>query len=203
MSESSQGVGNRRDPLLGREREIEERDTRELAERFAQALAPHVVVQQQPLLPLADPPGGWRASDGGLTQPATAGAEQSSAIAPSTGDAEDDSQRIVLNVETRDLGKVSLILDKRQDGVRVVIGVPDTSAVERLLPEREALARQLQVTGLAVQSIQFVRQSEVGTVLAPSPSVGRPRFFGNQRQPTAPAEDKSRRRGSRKLNLIG
>ncbi|MFZ5894318.1 MAG: flagellar hook-length control protein FliK [Myxococcota bacterium] len=202
MSESSQGIGNRRDPLLERAREIEERDTQELAERFAQALAPHVIAQR-PVLPIgSDTPSGWRAGDGPLTQQAAVDVAPSNVVAGDGSGEADANQRVVLSVETRDLGKVSLILDRSEGGVRVVIGVADTSTVERMLPERDALARQLQGSGLTVQSVQFVRQSEVGTVLAPAVSVGRTRMFASQRQ-AATEDEKVPRRGSRKLNVIG
>lgn len=203
MSETSQGIGTLRDPVLDRAREIEERDREELAKRFAQALAPQIISQLPPPPKSgADTPGGWRTGDGALTQAGPSDATHEAALA-SEGSAEaDPNQRVVLSVETRDLGQVSLVLDRSEGAVRVVIGLEDTSAIERMLPEREALARQLQGSGLTVQSIQFVRQSEVGTVLAPSAPVGRARAFVTQRQPAA-EDEKVRRRGSRKLNLIG
>jgi hypothetical protein len=204
MSETSKGIGAARDPLLDRAREIEERDQEELAKRFALALAPQIISQLPPPPPkgAAEPPGGWRQSDGVLT-PTNASDSAYGATAAAEGDAEAEAnQRIVLRVQTRDLGEVSLVLDRSEGAVRVVIGVQDASTIERMMPERDALARQLQGSGLTIQSIQFVRQSEVGTVLAQSPSVGRARMFASQRQ--AATEDPNvRRRGSRKLNLIG
>lgn len=204
MSDTSKGIGAPRDPLLDRAREIEERDQEELAKRFAQALAPQIISQLPPPPPkgAAEPPGGWRASDGVLT-PASASDGAYAASAAAEGEAEPEAnQRIVLRVQTRDLGEVSLVLDRNEGAVRVVIGVEDASTIERMMPERDALARQLQGSGLTIQSIQFVRQSEVGTVLAQSPSVGRARTFVSQRQ-AATADANVRRRGSRKLNLIG
>lgn len=204
MSDTSHGIGNLRDPLLERGREIEERDREELAKRFAHALAPQIISQLPPPPPPGggEPTGGWRASDGGLTPSAAREAAQQAALGPE-GDAEPSAnQRIVLRVQTRDLGEVSLILDRSEGAVRVVIGVADASTIERMLPERDALTRQLQGSGLTVQSIQFVRESEVGTVLAQPNPVGRARAFASQRQP-APEDEKARRRGSRKLNLIG
>ncbi|HET9934265.1 MAG TPA: flagellar hook-length control protein FliK [Polyangiaceae bacterium] len=204
MSETSQGIGAARDPLLDRARELEERDREELAKRFAIALAPQIISQLPPPPPkgAAEPPGGWRGSDGVLT-PTGASEAAFQATAGAEGDAEPEAnQRIVLRVQTRDLGEVSLVLDRSEGAVRVVVGVQDASTVERMLPERDALARQLQGSGLTIQSIQFVRQSEVGTVLAQSTSVGRARTFATQRQP-ATEDEKVRRRGSRKLNLIG
>jgi hypothetical protein len=83
-----------------------------------------------------------------------------------------------------------------------VIGVGDAQTIGQMMPEREALARALVGSGLNVESIQIVRQSEVGTVLAP------PRFVGRIRASVTADEaskedEKRRRRGSRKLNLIG
>jgi hypothetical protein len=204
VSETSQGVGILRDPLLDHAREIEERDREELAKRFAQALAPQIISQLPPPPPKGetDTPGGWRSGDGALTQAGASDQAQEARLASEgSGDAE-PNQRVVVSVETPDLGQVSLVLDRNEGAVRVVIGLEDASAIERMLPEREALARQLQGSGLTVQSIQFVRQSDVGTVLAPSAPVGRARTFASQRQPAA-EDEKVRRRGSRKLSLIG
>ncbi len=200
--DTSHGISSRRDLLDGRAREIELRDTEEQAARWAQALAPHFVAQLPPPPGEASTPGGWRASDTALTLPAQGAA--ASAVAP-TGPSEasnDEPQRIVLNVQTRDLGELSLVLDRTNGAVRVVIGVHDAASIERMLPERDALVRQLQGSGLTVQSIQIVAQNELGTVLAPSGPVGRPRAFVEpDRLPDD--KEKTRRRTSRKLNLIG
>jgi hypothetical protein len=201
--ETSRGVGFRGDPLAGREREDEQRATEEQAARFAQVLTPHVIAQLPPvsLLGSSPTPGGWRAGDGVLTPEASLA---SSAAGLGGGDGTSEAkpaERMVVNVQTSDLGELSLIVERTDAGLRVVVGVGDARAMGQMLPEREALMRQLVNSGLSVDSIQIVAQSEVGTVLAPPKFVGRIRNSGASEQVSK--EDERRRRGSRKLNLIG
>ena len=201
--ESSRGVGFRGDPLAGREREDEQRATEEQAARFAQALTPHVIAQLPPVPVLGESatPGGWRAGDGVLTPQALATSGASGAGAgEGTSDAK-PAERMVVNVQTSDLGELSLIVERTDAGLRVVVGVGDAQVMGQMLPEREALMRQLVGSGLSVDSIQIVPQSEVGTVLAPPKLVGRIRTSGASEQVSK--EEERRRRGSRKLNLIG
>lgn len=201
--ESSRGVGGRSDPLSGRERNDEERATEEQAARWAQILTPHVIAQLPPLAPPSEAtPGGWRAGDGVLTPEASQSATQVSLTGGDETSEAKPAERIVVNVQTSDLGELSLVVERTESGVRVVVGVGDAQTMGQMLPEREALMRQLVGTGLNVASIQIVRQSEVGTVLAPPRLVGRIRASGASAQ-ASKEEEKLRRRGSRKLNLIG
>jgi hypothetical protein len=209
---SSQGVASRGDPLVEHARELEERKTEEQAERWAQALTTHVAAQW----PLPVMPDAWRASDSAVTlagaqTPAPAGnpaGPSSSAAASSgnavgsSGNASNDDGRVILHVKTADLGELSLVLDRTQAGVRVVIGVENSVALGEMLPEREALSRQLASSGVNVESIQIVRQSAVGTVLAPQRNVARAALSATPEEPRE-EEQKARRRGSRKLNLVG
>ena len=200
--ESSRGVGFRGDPLSGHEREDERRATEEQAARWAQVLTPHVIAQLPPPPALGEAtPGGWRAGDGALTPQASA-TPSAAGIEDGEGAGEAKSaERIVVNVQTSDSGELSLVVERTDAGVRVVVGVGDAQAMSQMLPEREALLRQLVGSGLSVDSIQIVRQSEVGTVLAPPRLVGRIRSSGASEQVSK--EEERRRRGSRKLNLIG
>ena len=200
--ETSRGVGFRGDPRAGREREDAERATEDQAARWAQALTPHVIAQLPPAPVLGEAtPGGWRAGDGVLTPEAQLTASAASAEGgEGTGEAK-PVERVVVNVQTSDLGELSLIVERTEAGVRVVVGVGDAHALGQMLPEREALMRQLVGSGLDVDSIQIVSQSEVGTVLAPRRFVGRIRNSDAQAQ--ASKDEERRRRGSRKLNLIG
>ena len=201
--ETSRGVGFRGDPRAGREREDAERATEDQAARWAQALTPHVIAQlpPAPVLGEAATPGGWRAGDGVLTPEAQLAASNAGVEgAEGTADAK-PTERVVVNVQTSDLGELSLIVERTEAGVRVVVGVGDAHALGQMLPEREALMRQLVGSGLDVDSIQIVSQSEVGTVLAPRRFVGRIRNSDAQAQ--ASKDEERRRRGSRKLNLIG
>lgn len=202
--ESSRGVGARADALAARAREEERRATEEQAARWAQVLTPHVIAHLPPpvLASAAPTPGGWRKSDGALTLPTPGAAVAGGAAGGDGTAAAKPSERLVVNVQTSDLGELSLVVDRTATGVRVVIGVGDAQTIGQMLPEREALARQLIGSGLNVESIQIVRQSEVGTLLAPARLVGRLRASATADE-ASKEEEKSRRRGSRKLNLIG
>jgi len=201
------GVGVRVDRTDAQAREIEARASEEHAERFARALAPHVAAQYR--LPTEATPGGWRGSDGPLTPQ---GGSAPGAVPPpsvtnvtssETGTAE--SERLVISVNSADLGDLSLVLDRSKGGVRVVIGIADSRSAEAMLPERAALLRQLEHAGLRVESLQIVRQSDVGTVLAPSRTIGGPRGPGQRPREEVEREEResARRRGSRKLNVVG
>jgi hypothetical protein len=202
--ETSKGVGLRGDRLSGREREEAERATEEQAARWAQVLTPHVIAQLPPVPACGgSTPGGWRAGDGVLT-PQTAATTTAPGLEGGEGSQEaKPAERIVVNVQTSDLGELSLVVERTDSGVRVVVGVGDARQIEQMLPEREALLRQLVGSGLSVDSIQIVRQSEVGTVLAPPRVVGRIRTSSASEKVSKEEEEKLRRRGSRKLNLIG
>jgi hypothetical protein len=185
-------------------REEERRATEEQAARWAQVLTPYVIAQlPPPILDAAElPPGGWRTGDGVLTQP-TATTAGANLLTGGEGTASaKPAERMVVNVQTSDLGELSLVVERTASGVRVLIGVGDAQTIGQMLPEREALARQLVGSGLNVESIQIVRQSEVGTLLAPPRLVGRLRASATADE-ASKEEQKSRRRGSRKLNLIG
>lgn len=190
--------------LEGRAREIEEREIEENAERFARALLPYFGTQAAPPVAAEPPTGGWRPSASVMTVPSAGSG--SSAVAGSAGQAADAAeQRVVMSVQAGDLGELSLVLDRTATGVRVIIGVADERAAATMAPEREALIRQLLHSGLRVESVQIIGQREVGTVLAPPRTIGTPRGPGSRelRERAEEGENEARRRGSRKLNLIG
>lgn len=196
--ERSAGVGPGTDPGLAYASEEAEHATEEQAERWARALVPYLIPQAQPL----PTPGGWRASDGALTPPKTAAPSASTEPSLGQGDAPDAQNRVIMSVKTADLGSLSLVLERGSEGVRVVIGVADPASIGQLASERDALARQLLGSGLRVDSIQVVAQRDVGTVLAPPRLVARLRASADRGEAQDEA-DKARRRGSRKLNLVG
>jgi hypothetical protein len=207
--DGSSGVGSRLEWTDAHARDVEQRATQENAERFARALAPHVTAQYR--LPLGTPDG-WRAGDGALTpreQPAPATASASSVTNVTAGpEGTAEAERLVVSVKSAEIGELSLVLDRRGGALRVVIGVADARSAEAMLPERDALLRQLEHSGLRVESLQIVQQSQVGTVLAPPRTIGGPR--GPEQRSHSDVEraereerENARRRGSRKLNVVG
>lgn len=190
--------------LEGRARELEQREIEENAERFAQALLPYFGAHAARPVPAEPPTGGWRPSASAMTVPAASSGPSAAAGSAAEG-ADAADQRVVMSVQAGDLGELSLVLDRTATGVRVIIGVADDVAAAAMAPEREALIRQLLHSGLRVESVQIVGQREVGTVLAPPRTIGSPRGPGSRelRERAEERESEARRRGSRKLNLIG
>lgn len=193
-------------------REKEERATEKQAERWAQVLLPYVA---QVLPPVAAPaqaasstayasPSAWRHGDGVLTP---GGAVQLTANA-AQGPARDEPEgRVLVTVRTADAGDLSLVLERGDAGLRVVIGVESAELGQRLLPEQRALIQSLVGSGVKVQSLSIVRQAELGTVLAPVRTAQDNSSPQSSRQPGAEKHTQSSlgktRRRTRKLDFLG
>jgi hypothetical protein len=78
---------------------------------------------------------------------------------------------LTLTITTEALGEVSILIDRADGGVRVVLGVAAQAAETALMPEKMALARALTAVGLTVHSVSIVRQTGLGTVPAQPPNV--------------------------------
>lgn len=199
--QGSSGIGPRSELTDGHARDTVERAVEENAERFAQALLPYVAPQTAPTPAVL--PGPWRGSDGVLTPPGAELLASSNAASEALGQSGDASgERVVVSVKSAELGDLSLVLDRSESGVRVVIGVTDARAAALMAPEREALLERLIGQGVRVTSVQIVGQRELGTLLAPRRSIGGARVPGPH-EPSGSDGATVRRRGSRKLDVIG
>jgi hypothetical protein len=174
-----------------------ERRRRQEVEKWAHALAASVA---SALPPAAEAgvqtatPVDWRPSDGELT-PAAGHAAGAAAAASDDADAQSP---VRLSVNAGDLGEVDIVVDRSAQGVRVIIGLADPNADSALIPELSALQRALEASGIRVASVHTVAQSRVGTVLAQS------KFrVAKGDQPLEDGKHESRRRSSKRLNLIG
>lgn len=197
----SSGVGAPGESLSRSERDSVDRAVEENAERFARALLPHVAPQAPPRA--SGPTGGWRGGDGVLTQGRAAQAPHAAHGAQAQDGTDESAERVVVRVQSADLGELSLVLDRSAAGVRVRIGVADARAAELMAPERDALMARLVGNGVRVQSVQIIGQRELGTLLAPPRTVGSPRAFGSRERVESESDSKTPRRGSRKLDVIG
>jgi hypothetical protein len=167
----------------------------EAAEKWAGLLAASVMAQ----LPPPSPPRGlsqeaptadtWRSGDGSLT-PARA-------AAPEAGS--DLSGRIALSVDGADLGELSVLVDRTNQGVRVLIGVQGEHAAAAIDPQTAALVRALTAVGVTVSSVTVVRREPLGTDLAQ-----------RSQRPPPTADDSSEQHGAhgakqrkRRINLFG
>ncbi|HET9958233.1 MAG TPA: hypothetical protein VFQ61_27250 [Polyangiaceae bacterium] len=220
MSQAGSMGGSGRIPEhAGFARESEAKANQQQAERWAQVLLPYVAQVLPPAAPETTAPAGspttWRVGDGALTLargvPLTAG----SVTDPTQHDSPDDSlNRVHVTVRTPEMGDLSLVLERGEAGLRVVIGVENSNLGQQLLPEQRALVQSLVGSGVKLQSLSIVNQSELGTVLAQTANATRGARPGNIRGGAAQAAftdsdgearsgtEKARRR-SRKLDFIG
>lgn len=201
-SDGSRGIGWRGDQKAHQDQETVDKTVQDNAERFARALLPHLVSPPPRALGL---PEGWRDSDEVLTPAPKTQPVAATPTASSGEGAEGDlasGGRVLIQVQSRELGQLSVVLDRSATGVRVMIGVADAHTAELMAPERQALLERLVGNGVRVDSLQIVGRSEFGTLLAAPRRMTSPRAF-NAESPADSDDRKSRRRGSRKLNVVG
>jgi flagellar hook-length control protein FliK len=108
---------------------------------------------------------------------------------------------LTLTVSTPELGEVSIVIDRAEGGVRVVLGVGGRAAEQRLEPEKAALIQSLRGVGLDVHSVNVVQQTRVGTLLAQ-------RGSGKAQSPSAKEEEldekqQAQRKKHKRIDLIG
>ncbi len=113
------------------------------------------------------------------------------------------NQRLVLNVDSETLGRVQLIVDRQEGGVRVLVG-SDPGAKGTLSSGKHALGEALAAAGVRVHSLRFVTQDEVGIVLAQDRLNKRARDESPKKpQPEDDASRHPRSKKKRNLNLVG
>jgi hypothetical protein len=191
-----------------RDREDEEKTTLDQAQRWASLLGAQLAATAVKTLtpPVSDTTSAWHSGAGDLTpsdaSSGSAGEAREARAVDVGGAAEAREERMIVRVDGGDLGEVALIVDRKQGAIRVTISAADAGAEAALGLERAGLLAALQSQGITVDSVNVVRASNFGTVLAP------PRSNAMQRtREAASAESKddehARRRSARKLNLIG
>jgi hypothetical protein len=140
----------------------------------------------------------WRAGAGDMT-PTQVG---TSASTPQES-ANDDESRLIVRVDAGDLGEVALLVDRQKGALRVTVGVQGAAAQAAVEVERAALMQSLKNAGISVESVDVVRTSSVGTVLAPRPGESASNQSPDNSEHTVADNEANRRRLARKLNLIG
>lgn len=109
---------------------------------------------------------GSKGSSAGANEAPQAGSAMTqSQIADTSGVKESVPNRLILNVDSETLGRVQLVVDRDEGGVRVLVG-SDPDAQARLSKGKHALGEALSAAGVRVNSLRIVSSSEVGTVLA-------------------------------------
>jgi flagellar hook-length control protein FliK len=182
--------------------ESERKNTLEQAKRWAVAVGEQL--SHLPPLPKDMETSDWRAGAGDMTPPQT-GALVGSALAGSAADetAKDDENRLIVRVDAGDLGEVALLVDRQKGALRVTIGVQGAAAQAAVEVERAALTQTLQNAGIQVESVNVVRASSFGTVLAPPQRKNASTDASENSERAASDDEPDRRRLARKLNLIG
>jgi hypothetical protein len=103
----------------------------------------------------------WQGGVGELTQPGP--------LAPmcaETEGTEPSTDTLTFSVRAGDLGELKCLVNRGENGVRVVIGVDGRSALTAAAAERGVLEAALRATGLTVQSVAVVPLAKFGTPLA-------------------------------------
>lgn len=195
------------------DRAEEEKTTREQAERWTTLLGTQLSAMAAPALPKLEEssasPSGWHPGVGDLTPP-TGGALTSPGAANGPagvgGEGSDPAEnRLIVRVDGGDLGEVALVVDRKEGAIRVTISAADAGAEAALGSERAGLLQALKNQGITVDSLKVVRANDFGTPLAPSRSNATQRAARDESASEAEskADEQTRRRLARKLNLIG
>ncbi len=143
---------------------------------------------------------------GGVTLPGDPGAPNGEPLASAgsaarvtTGSSSDTPDVLRLQLDGGDLGPLSLVVDRDQGALRVVIGVGNQQAAGALSSEAHRLEEALRSAGLNVAKVRLVAMDQVGTVLADGRSKREP-MAG---RPGHDATAEERRRRGKRLNVIG
>jgi hypothetical protein len=195
------GLGKGLDAASVDRSESERKNTLEQAKRFALAVSEQLsyLAPLQSEMETSD----WRPGAGDMT-PAQMPATVAGTAAGAADEApKNDENRMIVRVDAGDLGEVALLVDRKEGAMRVTIGVQGPAAEAAVQIERAALMQSLQSAGIHVDSVNVVRASTFGTVLAPPPRNSATTDVRENSEGTATDSAAERRRLARKLNLIG
>lgn len=176
---------------------------------WAATLASTLAQQMPPPRPLALPTAAtepWRPTVGALTPGSDPTLSGSPAGAYPTGaggaDGTPNAERVHLSTHVAELGEISVMVDRSEAGVRVVIGVEDARAATLIDPERVRLQGALAAAGVGVDSIRVVQLDRRGTLLASSKASVSRTPHQHSDHVVDDIDAKKRPRG-RKVNLVG
>jgi len=173
----------------------------EWARQLAAMLAPQAALAPPSNLGSPAPPATGTENGTAASTPRAQGATPSAAVGPQISDAGSDN-RLTLTVSTPELGQVSIVIDRAEGGVRVVLGVGGDAAEHALEPEKAALVQSLRGVGLDVHSVNVVQQSRVGTLLA-QPPVGRTSLASAKDKNPQDDKQAALRKKHKRIDLIG
>ncbi len=109
-------------------------------------------------------------------------------------------QRLILNINSETLGRVQLIVEREEGGIKVIIG-SEANARSRISSDKHTLLEALKANGVRVNSLRVVKQSEVGILLAQDLMSKKTRISTRGAAQRTPHKDSRTKKNN--LNLIG
>jgi hypothetical protein len=107
----------------------------------------------------------WRLRGSGLT---TSPGNGTGAAGTASGEQAVEG-KLVTHIDAGELGKISLVVERTSDGMKISLGVDNPLTAASAAMQRSALEQSLRASGLGVVTVSIARQSEDGTELAQSP----------------------------------
>jgi hypothetical protein len=150
---------------------------------------------------------GWRSAVGDLTA-ATFGERAAAARSGTTLGARPGNGvegRLVTQLEAGDLGRIRLIIERTDQGLKVSLGVENAVLAALAMSQRSMLEQSLRAAGLQVAAVLVTHAGEDGPVLAQSPVAHRPGAI-DVTDEGSPADGTHRGRAGRsnkRLNVTG
>jgi hypothetical protein len=115
----------------------------------------------------------------------------------------DDSQRIQVRVRTEEFGEIAVVIERVEDGLRVLLGAANPKAVLALTQDCLAVRRALESDGQNVGSLEIVRMDGLGTDLALSRSASSSRARRSQESAQTDAALGQRKKKTKRLDVTG
>lgn len=150
---------------------------------------------------------GWRSAVGDLTAAtfgeSAAAARSANMLGVSTGKGIEG--RIVTHLDAGDLGRIRLVVERTEQGLKVSLGVENAVLAALAKSQRSMLEQSLRASGLQVAAVLVTHAGDDGTVLAQPPIAQRPGAI-DVTDEGSPADGKSRGRdgrNSKRLNVTG
>jgi hypothetical protein len=150
---------------------------------------------------------GWRTAVGDLTA-STFGAGAAAARTGTTwgaSSAKGVEGRLVTQLEAGDLGRIQLVIERTDQGLKVSLGVENAVLAALAISQRSLLEQSLRASGLQVAAVMVTFAGQNGTVLAQPPIASRPGAI-DVTDEGSPTDGKTRGgagRSTKRLNITG
>ena len=136
----------------------------------------------------------------GAAGPAPGG--KSAAASGSSGAAKDSAAPMRMRVDAGDLGEISVVVDRAERGLRVVIGVAGQHARAAVEAERAVLMQALRSTGLSIDSVRVAGSRDAGIALARRGEATNARTQQSAKQ-YRQGPSRGERKPSKRLDVVG